>query len=77
MKPGGNTPNARPGFWRTLGATVRAVIWSFLGIRRQGALDDDAQRLNPVAVILTGIACTVVFVLGLMAFVRWMIRHVA
>ena len=69
------TVSSRRGFWRDLGATVRAVAWSFLGVRRQGARHDDARRLNPVVVILTGILCTALFVVGLMAFVRWMIRH--
>ena len=54
-------------------ATVRAVLWSFFGVRARSAHESDAVRLNPVAVILTGIALAAVFVVGLMTLVRFVV----
>lgn len=67
---------SKPGTtWQTLWRSLTAVLWSFLGIRKRGALDEDAQQLNPVVVILTGLACAVLLVLGLLWFARWMVGH--
>jgi Protein of unknown function (DUF2970) len=39
--------------------TVRAVLWSFFGVRRKSDYEKDAARLNPVHVIIAGIvACS-------------------
>ena len=32
--------------------TLRAVAWSFLGIRRASGLEDDVQKLSPVHVVM-------------------------
>ena len=36
--------------------TVRAVAWSFLGIRRSAGLEEDVQKLNPVHVVIGGVS---------------------
>ncbi len=53
--------------------TVRAVGWSFLGIRRAAGYEDDAQRLNPVHVVIAGVAGAALFVLALVLLVRWVV----
>ncbi|HPR07529.1 MAG TPA: DUF2970 domain-containing protein [Denitromonas sp.] len=62
-----DTPRA--GFW----ATLRAVLWSFVGIRKRRHYDDDATSLNPKAVIVAGLLAGLVFVLSIVAFVRFVV----
>jgi hypothetical protein len=51
-------------------ATVKAVMWSFFGVRKNSAYEEDAQRLNPVHVIIAGIMAAVLFVLTLLMLVK-------
>jgi hypothetical protein len=53
--------------------TVRAVAWSFLGIRRGADYANDVSKLNPVHVIIVGILAAVLFVLGLITLIHWVI----
>mgnify|MGYP003602294179 CR=1 FL=1 len=53
--------------------TVRAVAWSFLGIRRSSGLQDDMERINPFHLIAAGIGAAILFVLGLMVLVNWVV----
>ena len=50
--------------------TVRAVLWSFFGVRRKSDYEKDAARLNPVHVIIAGIFAAALFVLALIMIVR-------
>ncbi|KQM80307.1 MULTISPECIES: DUF2970 domain-containing protein [Xylophilus] len=52
--------------------TVRAVAWSFLGLRRGSGLEQDA-RLNPVHVMVVGLVAVFLFVLALAALVHWIV----
>lgn len=56
----------RAGFW----ATIRAVLWSFVGIRRRSAYQDDARSLDPRAVVGAGLIAGVIFVLAILMVVR-------
>jgi hypothetical protein len=49
------------------------VAWSFFGIRRSGGHAQDMQTLNPVHVIVAGIASAALFVLLLVLLVRWVV----
>lgn len=53
--------------------TVAAVAWSFLGIRRGSDYQNDVNRLNPVHVIIAGVIAALLFVLGLVMLVRWIV----
>ena len=53
--------------------TVRAVAWSFLGIRKRSGLEDDMQRLNPLQVILVALVAVACLVGGLVALVHWVV----
>jgi hypothetical protein len=57
----------------TLGQTVRAVVWSFLGIRRSADYERDVQRLNPLHVIIGGVLGAAAFVGLLVLLVRWIV----
>lgn len=56
----------KAGFW----ATMRAVLWSFFGVRKRQAYLDDAGSLNPLAVVVAGVFAGVVFVLVIVAVVQ-------
>lgn len=53
------------------GATLRAVLWSFIGVRKHRAYDEDARTLDPRAVIVAGLIAGLVFVLTIVAVVQW------
>ena len=57
----------------SLGQTVKAVAWSFLGIRRRAGYEQDVQRLNPVHVIIAGIVGAALFIASLLLLVRWIV----
>lgn len=53
--------------------TMRAVAWSFLGIRKGKGYEQDVNQLNPVHVVIAGVIGAVVFVLLLVVLVNWMV----
>ena len=53
--------------------TLRAVTWSFLGIRRSDGYAQDVSKLNPVHVIIAGVVGGLLFVLALVLLVRWVV----
>ena len=57
----------------SLWQTMRAVGWSFFGVRRRAAYEEDVARLNPVHVVIAGIAGAALFILALVLLVRWVI----
>ena len=53
--------------------TIRAVLWSFIGIRNSKEYQKDISSLKPINVIVTGIILAVFFVLSLLAIVKILI----
>ena len=53
--------------------TVRAVAWSFFGVRRGADYESDVAKLNPVHVIIAGVIGAAFFVLVLVLLVQWVI----
>ncbi len=53
--------------------TMRAVAWSFLGIRRAADYAEDVQKLNPVHVVIGGVLGAVLFVGAIVLLVRWVV----
>ena len=68
-RPDGDVPVPRG----DLLSTVRAVAWSFLGIRRRAGFEHDTQRLNPVHLIVAGLAGAALFVGALVLLIRWVV----
>ncbi len=54
----------------SFGATVKAVLWSFIGVRKKSAYEEDTQNLNPVHVIIAGIIAAILFVITLLAVLK-------
>jgi len=61
--------NARsPGLLRT----VKAVAWSFIGLRKGSEFEQDV-KLNPLHIVAVGIAAAILLVLGLVGLVHWVV----
>lgn len=59
---------ARKGSFRQ---TVKAVAWSFFGIRKSAEYEKDVSQLNPGHVIVAGILGAALFVVALVLLVNW------
>jgi len=57
----------------SIGATVKAVLWGFLGVRRNADYQSDIARLNPVHILVVGIVMALLFVGGLILLVNWVV----
>ncbi|HYE70008.1 MAG TPA: DUF2970 domain-containing protein [Aquabacterium sp.] len=53
--------------------TIRAVAWSFFGVRRSKDHASDVEKLNPVHVVIVGIVGALVFIGCLVLLVRWVV----
>ena len=53
--------------------TMRAVGWSFFGVRRSADYAQDVAKLNPVHVIIAGIIGAGLFVTALVFLVKWVV----
>lgn len=51
-------------------ATVKAVLWSFFGVRKRSAYEEDTEKLNPLHVVIAGVLAAAIFVVGLLMVVR-------
>ncbi len=56
-------------FWQT----VKAVGWSFFGVRKASGYEEDISKINPVHVIVAGLLAAALFVLGLVVLVKWVV----
>ena len=53
--------------------TMRAVAWSFFGVRRSADYAQDVSKLNPLHVVIAGVAGAALFVLAIVMLVRWVV----
>ena len=54
--------------------TVKAVLWSFIGIRKRSELEQDmGGRLNPFAVIAVALVLVALFVAALITLVHFVV----
>lgn len=53
--------------------TMRAVAWSFFGVRRSTDYAQDVAKLNPVHVVIGGIVGAALFVVAVVLLVRWVV----
>ena len=57
----------------SFGQTMKAVAWSFFGVRRSAEHERDVNRLNPVNVVIAGVIGAALFVAALVVLVNWVI----
>ena len=50
--------------------TVKAVLWSFLGVRSQQEFEQDKTHISPITLMAVGFVLCVVFVIALMILVN-------
>ncbi|MBI3228787.1 MAG: DUF2970 domain-containing protein [Burkholderiales bacterium] len=55
----------KPSFWKT----IRAVLWSFFGVRKGSGYAEDVGQLNPLHLIIAGILCAMIFIATLLFIV--------
>ena len=53
--------------------TVKAVAWSFIGLRGRQGHEQDIRLVKPLHLVAISLAALFVFVGGLMALVHWMV----
>jgi hypothetical protein len=54
--------------------TIKAVAWSFIGIRQDSEYEKDQGRLNPFHIIAVALVGVAVFVGALVLLVNWVVR---
>ena len=55
--------------------TIKTVAWSFIGIRKKSAYEEDLGRANPFHIIAVALVAVALFVGGLIALVRWVVKN--
>jgi Protein of unknown function (DUF2970) len=53
--------------------TLKAVAWSFFGIRKGSDNEKDIQQLNPLHVVIAGVIGALLFIAALIAIVNWVL----
>ena len=54
----------------SFGATVKAVFWSFFGVRKKSDYEKDAAQLNPLHVIVAGVIGALALIVTLIVIVK-------
>ena len=57
----------------TIFHTIKAVAWSFIGIRKSSAYQEDLSKLNPLHIIVVALVGVALFVGGLVLLVNWVV----
>ena len=69
-----HTPPAKPHERKgSLLRTVRAVAWSLVGLRKGSEYQQDVEKLNPLHIIVVGLAAVFLLVIGLIGLVNWIV----
>jgi len=53
--------------------TLKAVLWALFGVRKSSGYQEDIAKLNPVHLIIAGLLAGVIFVVGLVLIVQWVV----
>ncbi|CAN5124926.1 DUF2970 domain-containing protein [soil metagenome] len=53
--------------------TMRAVGWSFFGVRKSADYEKDVGQLNPVHVVIAAVVGVAVFIGVLLVLVNWVL----
>ena len=55
----------------SLWQVIKAVFWSFVGIRKKSDLEKDAEMIQPSQVVIGGLIGGLVFVVSILLLVKW------
>jgi hypothetical protein len=53
--------------------SLKLVAWSFLGIRSRAGYQDDLAKVNPLHVVVVGLAAALLLVVGLIGLANWVV----
>jgi hypothetical protein len=53
--------------------TMRAVAWSFFGVRKSADYAKDVEQLNPLHLVIAGVVAAVLFIVVLVLLVNWVL----
>ncbi len=53
--------------------TMKAVAWSFFGVRKGADYENDVNQLNPVHVVIAGLIGAALFIGALLLLVNWVL----
>jgi Protein of unknown function (DUF2970) len=53
--------------------TLKAVAWSFFGVRKNADYEKDVTQLNPVHVVIAGVLGALLLVVLLLLIVNWVL----
>jgi hypothetical protein len=53
--------------------TIKAVLWSFVGLRGRGDYEKDLEQLNPVHIVVVALVGVFIFVGGLIFLATWVV----
>lgn len=59
----------------SFGSTLKAVFWSFFGVRKKSDYEKDAAQLNPVHVIVAGLIGALIFIATLLIIVKSVVAN--
>ncbi len=68
-------PDLRPASARkhSVFRTVKAVMWSFVGLRTRGDYEQDVAQLSPLHIVIVGLLAVFVFVGSLILLATWVV----
>ena len=53
--------------------TLKAVGWSFFGVRKGSDYEHDLSKLNPVHLVIAGVVGALIFIIALLLVVNWVL----
>lgn len=54
--------------------TIKAVAWSFVGLRSGKEFEKDTQQLNPIHIVIAGFVGVFLFIGILLLIVNWAVK---
>jgi hypothetical protein len=54
--------------------TVKAVAWSFVGLRSGKEFEKDTQQINPIHIVIAGFVGVALFIGILLLIVNWAVK---
>jgi Protein of unknown function (DUF2970) len=54
--------------------TIKAVAWSFVGLRSGKEFEKDTQQLNPIHIVIAGFVGVALFIGILLLIVNWAVK---
>lgn len=57
--------------------TLKAISWAMFGVRKGKGYEEDIAKLNPVHLVIAGLLFGVIFVVGLVMLVKWVVASLS